>query len=189
MKFSIVLALFSLVFIVGSNCYRLQSIYPVRVNSQDRYDLLREFLTAKNSKYPSDDQEDDSDDDQLHDDIEDSYENSNKMIDNKNTQESDEENEEDDDDLLIKNDPRDQESEIYSSLLGGYQFVSGGAGEGQQHLKPDGGVQNKGEVKSDIFLPAYCNPPNPCPVGYKGEDCDRRPFSEFTAEYSKEFQS
>jgi hypothetical protein len=55
-------------------------------------------------------------------------------------------------------------------------------------LHPDGGVENKEEVKSDEDLPAYCDPPNPCPVGYLGEDCDARPFEEFTAAYSKSYQ-
>ena len=65
----------------------------------------------------------------------------------------------------------------------------GGAGEGKQHLKPNGQHPNKAEVKSNIDLPAYCEPPNPCPVGYKGDDCDPRPYKEFTAQYSKKFQS
>jgi hypothetical protein len=42
--------------------------------------------------------------------------------------------------------------------LWGHQYVSGGAGEGPHRLKP--------QVKTDASLPAYCNPPNPCPVGY-----------------------
>lgn len=55
-------------------------------------------------------------------------------------------------------------------------------------MQPDGTIPNKEEVKSDEDLPAYCDPPNPCPVGYNGEDCDPRPFSEYTAEYSKFYQ-
>lgn len=31
------------------------------------------------------------------------------------------------------------------------------------------GMKNKQEVKTESTLPAYCNPPNPCPVGYTGE--------------------
>lgn len=45
----------------------------------------------------------------------------------------------------------------------------GGAGEGKQRLKPDGTVQNQKQVKTDAALPAYCNPPNPCPEGYSGK--------------------
>lgn len=88
----------------------------------------------------------------------------------------------------IKTDARDEESESHSSLVSGFQYVSGGAGEGKQHLTPDGHMSNKDEVKSDEDLPAYCHPPNPCPVGYIGEDCDSRPHEEFTSEYSKRYQ-
>jgi hypothetical protein len=92
----------------------------------------------------------------------------------------------------INADQRDEESESHSSLGSGYQYasqyVSGGAGEGKQHLQPDGHLDNKEEVKSDEDLPAYCHPPNPCPVGYKGEDCDKRPYQQYTAEYSKDYQ-
>lgn len=45
----------------------------------------------------------------------------------------------------------------------------GGAGEGIQTLNPENPVRNKNEVKTDATLPAYCNPPNPCPVGYTGK--------------------
>lgn len=31
------------------------------------------------------------------------------------------------------------------------------------------GMKAKQEMKTDATLPAYCNPPNPCPVGYTGE--------------------
>lgn len=62
---------------------------------------------------------------------------------------------------------RDREYLQHSSLWG-HQFVAGGAGEGKQRLKPDGSVQNQQQVKTDETLPAYCNPPNPCPIGYTG---------------------
>lgn len=55
-----------------------------------------------------------------------------------------------------------------TSPLWGQQYVSGGAGEGQQRLKPDGSAMNHQQVKTDN-LPAYCNPPNPCPVGLTGK--------------------
>lgn len=92
------------------------------------------------------------------------------------------------DDEQIKADQRDEETESHSSLGSGHQYVSGGAGEGKQHLQPDGSVLNRDEVKSDEDLPAYCDPPNPCPVGYNGEDCDSRPYEEFTADFSKNYQ-
>lgn len=62
---------------------------------------------------------------------------------------------------------RDQEFLEHSSLYGN-QYVSGGAGEGKQRLRPEGSLKNVHEIKSDSTLPAYCNPPNPCPVGYTG---------------------
>ncbi|KAJ8965644.1 hypothetical protein NQ317_016864 [Molorchus minor] len=62
---------------------------------------------------------------------------------------------------------RDQEYLQHSSLWG-KQFVSGGAGEGSQFLRPEG-LKNRQEIKTDSTLPAYCNPPNPCPVGYNEE--------------------
>ena len=45
----------------------------------------------------------------------------------------------------------------------------GGAGEGSQHLTPDGTQNNSQEVKSDEGLPFYCHPPNPCPKGHKSK--------------------
>jgi hypothetical protein len=95
----------------------------------------------------------------------------------------------DEDEDQINYDENDNEElETHSSVIAGHQYVSGGAGEGDQHLKPNGLVKNKEEVKSDEDLPAYCDPPNPCPVGYKGDDCDKRPYYEFTADYSKYYQ-
>ena len=56
------------------------------------------------------------------------------------------------------------------STIDGISFVClGGAGEGRQHLGPNGQIPNRPEVKSDgEELPSYCNPPNPCPLGVKG---------------------
>lgn len=83
---------------------------------------------------------------------------------------------------------RQEESESHSSSIAGHQYVSGGAGEGKQHLSPDGKFDNKYETKSDEDLPAYCDPPNPCPINEIGDDCDPRPYKEFTAEFSKNYQ-
>lgn len=67
----------------------------------------------------------------------------------------------DDSDLFSRASLRDPEFiEQYPSLWG-YQSVSGGTGEGKQQPK---------EVKTDKVLPAYCNPPNPCPIGYTADD-------------------
>lgn len=82
----------------------------------------------------------------------------------------------------------DLESEAHSSLIAGHQYVSGGAGEGKQMIGPDSNIMAKSEVKSDEDLPAYCDPPNPCPIGYKGEDCETIPYAEYTAEFSKHYQ-
>ncbi|BFZ11795.1 hypothetical protein BsWGS_14834 [Bradybaena similaris] len=67
----------------------------------------------------------------------------------------------------IYNDPlysgahlRDQEH-IEHSDLHGFQSVSGGTAEGAPNAK---------QVKTDKQLPAYCNPPNPCPVGKTAKD-------------------
>ncbi|KAF4527204.1 hypothetical protein B566_EDAN006131 [Ephemera danica] len=80
---------------------------------------------------------------------------------------------------------RDQEFLQHSSLWG-HQYVTGGAGEGKQRLKPDGTIKNQKEIKTDAVLPAYCNPPNPCPVGYT-EGC----LTEFenSASFSRDYQA
>ncbi|CAF0741645.1 unnamed protein product [Didymodactylos carnosus] len=84
---------------------------------------------------------------------------------------------------------RDQEHEIHSPLVSGYQYVSGGAGEGTQHLSPSGVIPNHPEVKTDEQLPSYCDPPNPCPLGFETNDCDSSSMQKFTAEYSRHYQS
>nr|CAG4648879.1 EOG090X0DEG [Polyphemus pediculus] len=43
-------------------------------------------------------------------------------------------------------------------------------------------------TKGDNVLPAYCNPPNPCPIGYTAEDGCVEEF-ENTAAFSREFQA
>lgn len=45
----------------------------------------------------------------------------------------------------------------------------------------------KPQVKTDATLPAYCNPPNPCPVGYTEEQGCTTDF-ENTASFSREYQ-
>lgn len=83
---------------------------------------------------------------------------------------------------------RDQEQEIYSPFITGYKYVSGGAGEGRQHLSPNGDIPNRPEVKTDEELPSFCDPPNPCPLDFEADDCDTSPMSLFTAEYSQLYQ-
>ncbi|XP_053693394.1 uncharacterized protein LOC128741534 isoform X2 [Sabethes cyaneus] len=86
-------------------------------------------------------------------------------------------------DALLDGNPnpstRDQEYLQHSSLWG-HQYVSGGAGEGPHRPKP--------QVKTDASLPAYCNPPNPCPVGYTEDQGCTMDF-ENTAAFSREYQA
>lgn len=63
----------------------------------------------------------------------------------------------------------------------GHQYVTGGAGEIGQHYF-------KFKPKTDASLPAYCNPPNPCPVGYTEEQGCITDF-ENTAAFSRDYQA
>jgi hypothetical protein len=96
----------------------------------------------------------------------------------------------DDSDQYLSALTRDEEQEIHSPYITGYKYVSGmvfffnkylitclihnlyfnlgGAGEGRQYLSPSGEIPNRPEVKTDEELPAYCDPPNPCPLGFEG---------------------
>lgn len=81
---------------------------------------------------------------------------------------------------------RDQEMVEHSSHADGFQYISGGAGEGKQHLTPEGNQQNQQEVKTDEHLPFYCHPPNPCPKGFTAEDgCDE--FVDDSAEFQRKW--
>ncbi|CAG0884165.1 unnamed protein product, partial [Cyprideis torosa] len=82
---------------------------------------------------------------------------------------------------------RDTEYLQHSASLWGSKYMQGGAGEGNQDLKPDGSIPNSQEIKSDSVLPAYCEPPNPCPVGYTEEDGCLEDFDN-TAAFSREYQ-
>lgn len=74
----------------------------------------------------------------------------------------------------------DCESIFLSSLT----LTTGGAGEAAK-LK---GLKSQAEVKTDAILPAYCNPPNPCPVGQTAEDGCIENF-ENTAAFSRAYQA
>jgi len=91
-----------------------------------------------------------------------------------------------DDGLQLILGSRDAEQLPQNSLYG-HKYVAGGAGEGKQFLKPSGSVPNKEEVKTDSILPAYCEPPNPCPPGMTSEDGCTEEF-ENTAEFSRQYQ-
>ncbi|CAF0991203.1 unnamed protein product [Adineta steineri] len=95
----------------------------------------------------------------------------------------------DDSDQYLSALTRDQEQEIHSPFITGYKYVSGGAGEGRQHLSPSGQIPNHPEVKTDEELPSYCNPPNPCPLGFEADDCDASPMTKFNGEYSRLYQT
>lgn len=86
--------------------------------------------------------------------------------------------------LLLSGNPnpslRDQEY-LQHSTLWGHHYVSGGSGK-------SGGNFFNAQVKSDATLPAYCNPPNPCPVGYTEEQGCLATF-ENTAAFSRDFQA
>lgn len=86
---------------------------------------------------------------------------------------------------------RDQESIQHSSSLWGHQHMTGGAGEGDQFLKPDGSLSNVQVIKSDAILPAYCDPPNPCPLGMDPSMYDCINVDTFTnsAAFSREYQN
>jgi hypothetical protein len=75
-------------------------------------------------------------------------------------------------------------------LSNGAKYMTGGAGEGSQRLHPDGQFEWREQVKTDSSLPAYCQPPNPCPRGYSNEKdgcLDTEKFDN-TADFSKKYQ-
>uniref|UniRef100_A0A5S6Q1A0 Neuroendocrine protein 7B2 n=1 Tax=Trichuris muris TaxID=70415 RepID=A0A5S6Q1A0_TRIMR len=67
-------------------------------------------------------------------------------------------------------------------------YMQGGAGEGKQYLLPSGLMSNKEAIKTDAVLPAFCDPPNPCPPGMTAEDGCLEDF-ENTAEFSRIYQA
>lgn len=73
-------------------------------------------------------------------------------------------------------------------LAFGQKYITGGAGEGLQQLKPEDDFEEREQVKSDNVLPAYCDPPNPCPVGKTSEDGCLEEF-ENSAEFSRNYQA
>jgi hypothetical protein len=70
----------------------------------------------------------------------------------------------------------------------GHKYITGGAGEGDQQLRPEDTFEHREQVKSDNVLPAYCEPPNPCPVGYTSADGCLEQF-ENSAEFSRNYQA
>uniref|UniRef100_A0A1I8AYE6 Neuroendocrine protein 7B2 n=1 Tax=Meloidogyne hapla TaxID=6305 RepID=A0A1I8AYE6_MELHA len=82
---------------------------------------------------------------------------------------------------------------VCGALAGGQQMPEfgepvGGAGEGDQQLHPESEFSHRQEVKSDNVLPTYCDPPNPCPVGYSSRDGCLEEFDN-TADFSRSYQA
>jgi len=82
---------------------------------------------------------------------------------------------------------RDQEYLQHSSLWG-HKYMAGGAGESPAFKAPLKGQKTQMEVKTDAVLPAYCNPPNPCPVGYTADDGCLETF-ENSAAFGRAYQA
>lgn len=72
--------------------------------------------------------------------------------------------------------------------LVGHQYVQGGAGEGKQLLGPDGTFENVQVIKTDHAVPSYCDPPNPCPIGFTADDGCLENFVN-SASFSREYQA
>lgn len=68
-----------------------------------------------------------------------------------------------------------------------HHYVQGGSGEGRQFLGPDGSFENVQVIKTDRAVPSYCDPPNPCPIGYTEEDGCLVDFVN-SAGFSREYQ-
>jgi len=81
-----------------------------------------------------------------------------------------------------------RDSESFSGPMSfGHKYITGGAGEGDQQLREEDTFEHRQQVKSDNVLPAYCEPPNPCPVGFRGEDGCLEEFDN-SAEFSRNYQ-
>uniref|UniRef100_A0A914E389 Neuroendocrine protein 7B2 n=1 Tax=Acrobeloides nanus TaxID=290746 RepID=A0A914E389_9BILA len=70
----------------------------------------------------------------------------------------------------------------------GAKYITGGAGEGDQQLRPEDDFEHRQQIKSDSVLPAYCEPPNPCPVGFTSKDGCLEEFDN-SAEFSRNYQA
>ncbi|KAF2365944.1 Neuroendocrine 7B2 precursor [Trinorchestia longiramus] len=86
---------------------------------------------------------------------------------------------------------RDREYLQHSHLLGDRlaQFQSGDS-YGMMRIKPSGAgaPPATSERKTDGVLPAYCNPPNPCPLGFTASDGCLEEFRN-TAAFSRNYQA
>lgn len=82
---------------------------------------------------------------------------------------------------------RDQEFLKHSSLFS-HQKPSDGEDDVKMADKTKSALNGDAQGKGDNVLPAYCNPPNPCPIGHTAENGCVEEF-ENTAAFSREFQS
>lgn len=82
---------------------------------------------------------------------------------------------------------RDQEYLRHSTLWSHQRMNDNDKVNDRYHVKPEILKAAKDE-KTDNTLPAYCTPPNPCPVGYSIENNCIVDF-ENTADFSRDYQS
>lgn len=80
---------------------------------------------------------------------------------------------------------RDQEYLQHSTLWSHQKSNENGS---DRHRIQASGLKGAKDEKSESALPAYCTPPNPCPVGYTTENHCITDF-ENTAAFSRDFQS
>lgn len=79
---------------------------------------------------------------------------------------------------------RDHEYLQHSSL---WAFANSGEKSDGNEETAAGGGRTGGDGRQDT-LPAYCDPPNPCPIGYTAEEGCLEEF-ENTASFSREYQA
>lgn len=87
---------------------------------------------------------------------------------------------------------RDQEYLQHSSLWGGgsrpYASANVATAAAAGPVAPPRHMSQQQLKNNDATLPAYCNPPNPCPVGFTEEQGCQVNF-ENTASYSRDYQA
>ncbi|XP_014259551.1 neuroendocrine protein 7B2 [Cimex lectularius] len=82
--------------------------------------------------------------------------------------------------------PRDHEYLQHSSL---WANLMQGSNENEETGPQMAMLGNQKQLnRKQDNLPAYCNPPNPCPIGYTGEEGCLEEF-ENTASFSRDYQS
>ncbi|XP_077287399.1 neuroendocrine protein 7B2-like [Arctopsyche grandis] len=90
----------------------------------------------------------------------------------------------------LRNQEQLQDNAVWGFLNGLFSNVAhlNGGSLKNQHIRPGPISHPVIHMKTDTGLPAYCNPPNPCPIGYSdGQGCITN--FENTAEFSHEYQS